>query len=154
MIDVVYLFLNWLHLLALIIWIGGMFFVEGVLRPSIKVLTQPETGKLMAKVGERFKFLALGSLAVIILTGILRAIYIKFFDLDFLSKSSSGQTFFLKLVIVLIMLVLSILIARYNIKLPNYSSSMEIKRVSNLMSNLAKVELLLGSIVILLAVYI
>jgi uncharacterized membrane protein len=43
-----------LHLVGVITWIGGMFFMLHVLRPSLETLAGPERGKFMLTIQGRF----------------------------------------------------------------------------------------------------
>jgi uncharacterized membrane protein len=66
--------LKWIHLLATVAWIGGMFTNFFVYLPSIaKTLDAPQAGRLLAVVMKRFRVLVYVSMAVFLLTGILMA---------------------------------------------------------------------------------
>lgn len=66
--------LKWIHLMATVAWIGGMFTNFIVYIPSIgKTLEQPQAGKLMAAVMKRFRVLVYISMAVFLFTGIMMA---------------------------------------------------------------------------------
>jgi uncharacterized membrane protein len=58
-----------LHLLAAIVWVGGMFFVHMCVRPSLTVLAPAERLRLMNLVLGRFLPLAVGSVAVLLASG-------------------------------------------------------------------------------------
>jgi uncharacterized membrane protein len=63
-----------LHLLAAIIWVGGMFFVLHVLRPSLGVLEPPpQRLKLMRQVTGRFFPIAAICAVVLLATGHIMA---------------------------------------------------------------------------------
>jgi uncharacterized membrane protein len=66
--------LKWIHLMATVAWIGGMFTNFFVYIPSIgKTLEPPLAGKLMANVMKRFRVLVYISMAVFLLSGITMA---------------------------------------------------------------------------------
>jgi uncharacterized membrane protein len=65
-----YALLKTLHLLAVIVWVGGMTFVQFFLRPSlVQVESPPQRLKLMAAVLERFFAAVLVAVLVIVLGG-------------------------------------------------------------------------------------
>ncbi len=68
--EIIIIFMLWLHYLATVIWIGGMAFNILVLRPSMIVLDQNQRPILGTKVLKRFIIFAWLSIAVLILTGI------------------------------------------------------------------------------------
>lgn len=64
--------INWIHLLAAIAWIGGMFANFFVYLPAMRgVLDPPAAGKLMGSVMKRFRMLVYISMGVLLITGIL-----------------------------------------------------------------------------------
>ncbi len=59
-----------LHLLSVLIWVGGMFFAYMILRPAaVEVLEPPPRLRLWVNVFSRFFPWVWGSVAVIVLTG-------------------------------------------------------------------------------------
>ncbi len=58
------------HLLAAVIWVGGMFFAYVVLRPAaVEVLQSPERLRLWDKVFQRFFTWVWGAVGIVLLTG-------------------------------------------------------------------------------------
>ncbi|MES2098696.1 MAG: CopD family protein [Pseudomonadota bacterium] len=58
------------HLLAVIAWVGGMFFMLACLRPSLGVLDGPVRPKLMSAVMARFFAIVNVATLVVLLTGL------------------------------------------------------------------------------------
>lgn len=58
-----------LHLLAAVIWVGGMFFALAVLRPSLAVLPAPQRMELHMQVFRRFFLIVWHAMPVLLLTG-------------------------------------------------------------------------------------
>lgn len=59
-----------LHLLAAVLWVGGMFFAYAILRPAaVDVLQPPERLKLWSNVFRRFFTWVWGAVGLILLTG-------------------------------------------------------------------------------------
>lgn len=59
-----------LHLLAVLIWVGGMFFAHFFLRPSLQVLQAPERVALMHGVLQRFFTWVMVLVVVVLVSGI------------------------------------------------------------------------------------
>jgi len=60
----------WLHLMATIIWLGGIAFILLVALPSARQVLRGEAGGLMGEVTRRFTPLANYSIFLLLLTGI------------------------------------------------------------------------------------
>lgn len=59
-----------IHLLAAVLWVGGMFFAYVVLRPAaVEVLQPPERLRLWDKVFQRFFTWVWGAVGIILVTG-------------------------------------------------------------------------------------
>lgn len=68
------LFLKWIHLVATVAWIGGMFTNFFIYIPSIaKTLDAALAGKLMASVMKRFRILVYISMVVFLISGLTMA---------------------------------------------------------------------------------
>ncbi len=65
---------NWFHVLAILIWIGGMFYTLFVLRPSLSVLGE-EKGKFVVTAMGRFFPLVWLAIILLFITGGYRVQY-------------------------------------------------------------------------------
>ena len=65
-----FVLLKLLHLLSIIIWVGGMFFAHFFLRPAVQGLQPPERVKLMHEVLKRFFSVVLVLIVVVLATGL------------------------------------------------------------------------------------
>lgn len=65
-----YAVLKSVHLLALIVWIGGMFFTLYCLRPALAVLEGPLRLRLMNEVLRRFFVAVTAAVALVLLSGL------------------------------------------------------------------------------------
>ena len=64
--------LKWIHLMATVAWIGGMFTNFFIYIPSIgKTLESPLAGKLLGAVMKRFRIMVYISMAVFLISGII-----------------------------------------------------------------------------------
>ena len=59
-----------LHLLAVIVWVGGMFFAHFFLRPVVQGLQPPERVKLMHSVLQRFFAVVMVLVVVVLASGV------------------------------------------------------------------------------------
>lgn len=72
----------WLHLLGVVIWVGGMFFAHMALRPAVQSLAPPQRLPLLATVLTRFvgwvgvaiAAIVASGIALVILLGGMRAV--------------------------------------------------------------------------------
>lgn len=64
--------IDFLHLLAAAIWIGGMFFMEAVFYPSVAAIDPQQGGKALAVAAKRFTIIAWSCIAILIVTGIFK----------------------------------------------------------------------------------
>jgi copper transport protein len=60
---------DWIHLLAVALWVGGLLFLALVFLPALRPLAGPARTQVLATLVPRFSTLALASVAVIVLTG-------------------------------------------------------------------------------------
>lgn len=64
-----YSLLKALHLLSVVLWVGGMFFAIVILRPSLSVLEGPQRLALHERVFKRFFLVVWHAMPIAILTG-------------------------------------------------------------------------------------
>ncbi len=103
-----------LHILAALIWVGGLFFVVLVLRPVVgKLEPQSLQGKLFDLVGKQFRLVGWIALAVLVVTGLLN-LHFRGIGTDHLAsvafwRSGWGTLLAIKLSLVAIVLISSYL---------------------------------------------
>lgn len=68
--NIINVILDWLHLLATTVWIGGMAFNIWVLRPSLSIMEPTKRIQLVGAVLKRFIYFAWVSIGALIFTGI------------------------------------------------------------------------------------
>jgi uncharacterized membrane protein len=70
--------MDWLHLLATVVWIGGMTTNLLVTLPALgEVLEPPMAGKLMGAIMKRFKPLIYTSMIILVISGLIMSIFNK-----------------------------------------------------------------------------
>ncbi len=96
------LFVTWIHVIAAMLWVGGMLFFSLVFIPSLKGgLEGALKADLISRVGKRFRVVGWISLAVILFTGLFR------FYQEGRPLSLYGTAFKLKLFLVFVMFALT-----------------------------------------------
>ena len=68
--GIVHVIIDWLHLLATVVWIGGMAFNIWVLRPSLSTVEPRQRVKIASAVLKRFIYLAWLSIVTLFITGV------------------------------------------------------------------------------------
>lgn len=95
------------HLLAAIVWIGGMLFLVLVLTPSLRSLDDPGLrSRIVRLVGRRFRTVGWIAIGVLIVTGILNVVRLGISPIA-LPGTRFGTILGLKLALVSLMVVLS-----------------------------------------------
>ncbi|MEK6577418.1 MAG: DUF4149 domain-containing protein, partial [Nitrospirota bacterium] len=66
----IWIFVLWVHLIAAMVWIGGMAFITIIAAPSLKRSAPPEVQPILYKdIGRRFKLVGWICIFILILTG-------------------------------------------------------------------------------------
>lgn len=64
--------IDFLHLAATVVWIGGMVFIGAVMTPAISVLDGPNQGKVFGVFAKRFTIVAWSCTILLLITGLLK----------------------------------------------------------------------------------
>lgn len=67
--DLIVIFLGWLHLLSTVIWVGGIIFILYIAIPSSRQVSGPDAGRMMGEMSGRFTPFANYSILLIVVTG-------------------------------------------------------------------------------------
>jgi copper resistance protein D len=95
--------IDWLHLMASALWGGGLLTLSIVVLPVVLKLS--ERRRLLADVARRFSILAGVALFVVLLTGLYNA-WLQVGTIRAMWETPYGQTLFVKLLLVLLVLAL------------------------------------------------
>ncbi|RMA93161.1 hypothetical protein [Hydrogenothermus marinus] len=66
--------LEWLHIIAVLIWIGGMFYTLFILKPTLSIL-EDKKAKFMEKIMDKFFPFVWVSIILLFITGGVKAKY-------------------------------------------------------------------------------
>ena len=148
MIDSV---VNFFHLLATVIWIGGMMFIQLVLQPSLGLVEPKEGGKLYGIVARRFSVTAWICVLVLLVTGYIKTPERMFFDFSY----SPAIFLAVKHILVLLMIIVGLVIAlhvvptmRKNAPGPGEAPSTVFLRCQKRLGALAWTNVILGVLVL------
>jgi len=145
----------WIHILAATAWVGGMIFLSLIVVPVERGVQDPKLRyELVNKIGTRFKYLGWGSIILLTITGVYNALQ-KIGTWDALTNTGYGRTLLLKLALVFLMFTLSALHDFYlgpKLVQRGKIEKTEITNLTRFLTLLARGNLLLGLLVILLAV--
>lgn len=82
-----------LHVLAALMWLGGMFFFALVGAPVLRTIASDSLrAELFTKLGERFRMVGWIAIAVLLATGVLNLYFRGVLDMDVLSSSEFWNT--------------------------------------------------------------
>ena len=75
-VRLLYLFSVWLHLVAALLWAGGMLFLVVVVVPLLRTpALRPQAVLLVREIGLRFRGVGWASLLVLVVTGVVNAAF-------------------------------------------------------------------------------
>ncbi len=142
--------IKWVHLMATVAWIGGMFTNMLVYLPAIgKVLDPPTTGKLMGAVMKRFRLLVYISMALFLLTGMLRGL-----SSEIPAAGLWATIFYIKIGVFILMVFLAIyafeILAPKVAKIAANGPSPELLRIQKSQMSMAMIGFILGIIILVL----
>ena len=153
-------FSHFFHLLATVVWIGGIVMILLVILPGAKTALEspPIQGKLMKDVVKRFTPMANISILVLIVTGIVITYYEKNFTSFFDFNNPWNTVMFLKHLFVILMiiihfyrsLILTPKIGRLSAQSNELQNPSKAARLQKFSLNLVKTNFVLGLIVLLL----
>lgn len=156
---------HFLHILATIVWIGGIILILFVVIPEAKTSLESKSmvNKLIKNIGRRFTILANTSIFLIIITGIILLIFDKNSDGFFNVNKSYNIVISVKHFFVVLMILIHFYrglilnpkiskVAEQTIETTHSSSiSSKVSRLKIFSLNLVKTNFILGIVVLLLA---
>lgn len=128
--------ITWAHLLAASIWVGGTLFIGMVVAPVLRSnLNDVERFNLTISIGKRFNKVAIPAIAVLLATGVYKAVTVP----EFLLSTMYGSILFIKVGVVISMLITWLM----HIKISNMN--IDVNDSVNLMRKVRKRSILLGN---------
>lgn len=150
MIEII---LNWLHLIATVLWLGGIAFLLFVAIPKTKQALGQEAGKLLGEFSKKFKIFADLCIVVLVITGVGLYIINKPISDGMVIWNNSILLVILKHIFVFLMISIHLFRNLILAKQINKESSTHKKSILQKLSlNLVKLVFIFGLIVLLLSV--
>ena len=151
MVDYFIFLLQWVHVLFAVYLIGSGFFFELFVKPQLQTLQPQDTGRITMAIADKFAILVYVSWIIVILSGLYRAFFVAELDFFKLHTYQYGIILETKMGIVAIAFIISLLITK---------TAMDLKKVepefrpplAKRMSLLAKINIVMGILIIFLAV--
>lgn len=142
----------WIHLVATVLWIGGIIFIIFIAIPSSRQVLGAESGKLMGEISKRFTPLANYSIILLFVSGVVLAGLNKQFSGVRILESNWTMALILKLVLFFSMTAIhfyrGLVLAP---KIMRTATQTEKTALQKLSINLVKVNFTLGLSVLLLS---
>ena len=151
MADSVRIILDYVHLISVMIWIGGGIYFLRIVQPSLTALPPDQAGRLTGAILKKFTPIAWGLIIVIGVGGLLRAFLYGLLDQTILMSTTYGNLLLLKIALYVVMVFVGITITRISASIPTLQPQ-EIPRTQARIKTLAQANIVLGMITILIAV--
>jgi putative copper export protein len=97
---------DWFHLLAVSIWIGGLFTFGFLLKRSLAMADMEEMVRALSSIARIFSRIAAGCVAIFLLTGLYSA-WLQVGELSFVVASAYGWTLLVKLSLMALILMIA-----------------------------------------------
>ncbi len=149
--------INFVHLLAAAMWIGGAIFTKIVLAPALSKIDQQQSGIVQGIVAKRFSIVAWTCIVLLIITGLLKTPAAMLFDVS----SETGIFLTIKIISVIGVLIVGLTIGlkvvpamRKNMPKPGEKPTAEFVKYSGQLDRLALINTILGVLIILWASFL
>ncbi|MFQ5815893.1 MAG: DUF4149 domain-containing protein [Candidatus Hydrothermarchaeaceae archaeon] len=149
--DILMVLLAWIHVLAVVVWLGGAIFFTFIVVPNLSGLPPQEAGKLSGGISKQFMPIAWVAAVVLAITGLLRMFLAGTLNTNILLNSSYGVSLLLKLLIFVVIVIIAALITTTAQKLEKPESPEVAMVAQKRVALLAKMNIALITTVILLA---
>lgn len=150
MTELILIACYWLHLIATVVWIGGIFFILFIAIPSAKQVLGGDAGRLMGEISKRFTPIANYCIVALLVTGAALTVL----NEQFLGIGNFGNSWSLGLIVkhVLVLGMVAVHFYRGLVLAPKIARTepaSEKASLQKLSLNLVKVNFCLGLIVLL-----
>ncbi len=148
-IEIILAVSYWLHLVATVVWIGGIIFILFVAIPSAKQVLGTEAGKLMGEISKRFTPMANYSIIFLVVTGIILTAFNK--QLSGIESVRNSWTLILIVKHVLVLGMVVVHFYRGLVLAPKIAGTESVEQRTSLQRlsvNLLKVNFFLGLMVL------
>lgn len=152
MVDVYHLTIASVHVLMAVLAVGGSFFANRIMRPSVEDLPPEQLSEVMQSYGKRFTALIWASLILLGASGLLRADYFGVLTMDVLFGSLYGNVLLLKMILLVVLAAIAVSTTILSRRMAEASSKEEAMSAQNKIKTLSETALGKGILIVLLAV--
>jgi uncharacterized membrane protein len=145
---------NFVHLLAAVIWVGGAIYILFILQPALRFIEPQESGKLQGIITKRFSLTAWICIVILLTTGYLKTPKSMLFD----ASSDVGRMLIMKHILIVISIIVGLVIALHvvptlqkNAPKPGDAPSADFMNSQKKLSILGWINLILGLLILLSA---
>jgi putative copper resistance protein D len=150
--NILLILINWIHIVAVVIWAGGAILMTFIVMPNLARLPPKDAGPIAGAISKQFTKVGITMAILITVTGVIRMYYTNFLNLNLLLNSSYGQILSVKILIFLAMIVFIAQIISIGKKLESASGPEEAMALQSRIPLISKTAIALGIIAIFLAV--
>jgi uncharacterized membrane protein len=151
MADLVRIVLDFVHIISVMVWMGGGIYFLQIVQPSLTALPPDQAGKVTGVILKKFTPIAWGLIVVLGVVGLLRAFLYGMLDQSFLMSTFYGNLLLLKMALYVVMVYVGITITKTSASMPTLQPP-EIPKTQARLKMLATTNIVLALITILLAV--
>jgi uncharacterized membrane protein len=152
MVDAYDLTVASVHVLMAVLAVGGSFFANRIMRPSIEDLPPEKLSEVMQSFGKRFTALIWASLILLGASGLLRADYFGVLTMDVLFGSLYGYVLLLKMILLVVLAAIAVSTTVLSRRMAEASSKEEAMSAQSKIKTLSETALGIGILIVLLAV--
>jgi uncharacterized membrane protein len=142
---------NFLHLFASCVWIGGMFFMHFILKPSAKQINPAEAAKIQNLIAPKFTIAAWSSMIILIITGIIKTPSTMLFDFSFIELTLKHILIIAAIVVGLIIAFIVVPKLKAAAPAPGQKPSDDFFAAQKSLNLLANINTFLGILILILA---
>lgn len=146
--------INFFHLFATTVWIGGMFYMDLILFPSAAKIDPAESSKLEGMIAKKFTITAWSCIVVLVITGLLKTPSDMLFD----TNVDFGLILTIKHILVIVIIITGLIITlvfvpglKANAPKPGEQPSKEFISYRKKIEKLSKTNLVIGILILLCA---
>lgn len=143
--------MDYVHLIAVIVWIGGALFYEKIVHPNLATLPPDQAGPVTGAILKKFNIIVWVMIIVIGVGGFLRAFLSGALNQRILMNTTYGNLLLLKIALYAIMVLVGIKLTQISMSIPTLSPQ-EIPKAQARLMTLAQANTVFGLITILVAV--
>jgi uncharacterized membrane protein len=151
MADIVRIVLDYAHIVAVMIWMGGGIYFLRIVQPTLATLPPNQAGPITGAILKKFTPIAWGLIIVVGASGLARAFTAGVLNTPILMNTTYGNLMLLKIALFAVMVTVGIIMTKTSASMPTLPPQ-EIPKTQARLKRLAETNVGLGLITILVGV--